>query len=107
MSGVITPGGSASNPGEDQNNNTSVVSQQQMAAPAASSAPRKRRSRRAASSAGAQSKVVTVDATESAHGSVVASASVADAKAPVESEAPTLFGIGVSAADIKRVGKED
>jgi probable ribonuclease len=50
---------------------------------------------------------VTVDATESAHGSVVASASVADAKAPVESEAPTLFGIGVSAADIKRVGKED
>ena len=107
VSGVITPGGSASNPGEDQNNNTSVVSQQQMAAPAASSAPRKRRSRRAASSAGAQSKVVTVDATESAHGSVVASASGADAKEPVASEAPALFGIGVSAADIKRVGKED
>ena len=69
-------------------------------------APRKRRSRRAASSAGAQSKVVTVDAAESAHGSVVASASVADAKAPVESETPTLFGIGVSAADIKRAGKK-
>ncbi len=105
VSGVITPGGSASNSVETQNDKDG--SQQKIAAPAASSAPRKRRSRRAASSAGAQSKVVTVDATESAHGSVVASASVADAKAPVESEAPTLFGIGVSAADIKRVGKED
>lgn len=104
VSGVITPGGSASNSVETQNDKDG--SQQKIAAPAASSAPRKRRSRRAASSAGAQSKVVTVDATESAHGSVVASASVADAKAPVESEAPTLFGIGVSAADIKRVGKE-
>ena len=105
VSGVITPGGSASNSVETQNDKDG--SQQKIAAPAASSAPRKRRSRRAASSAGAQSKVVTVDATESAHGSVVASASVTDAKAPVESEAPTLFGIGVSAADIKRVGKED
>lgn len=105
VSGVITPGGSASNSVETQNDKDG--SQQKIAAPAASSAPRKRRSRRAASSAGAQSKVVTVDATESAHGSVVASASVADAKASVESEAPTLFGIGVSAADIKRVGKED
>ena len=105
MSGVITPGGSASNSVETQNDKDG--SQQKIAVPAVSSAPRKRRSRRAASSAGAQSRVVTVDATESAHGSVVASASVADAKAPVESEAPTLFGIGVSAADIKRVGKED
>ena len=105
VSGVITPGGSASNSVETQNDKDG--SQQKIAAPAASSAPRKRRSRRAASSAGAQSKVVTVDATEAAHGSVVASASVADAKAPVEAEAPTLFGIGVSAADIKRVGKED
>ena len=70
------------------------------------STPRKRRTRRAASSAGAQ--VVTVDASERAEGSVVASASVADV-APVadDASAPVLFGIGVAAADIKREGKDD
>ena len=71
-------------------------------------APRKRRTRRAASSAGAGSKVVTVDTAESAHGSVVASASVADvAPAAEEASAPTMLGIGVAAADIKRLGKDD
>lgn len=71
-------------------------------------APRKRRTRRAASSAGAGSKVVTVDTAESAHGSVVASASVADvAPAIEEASAPTMLGIGVAAADIKRLGKDD
>lgn len=71
-------------------------------------APRKRRTRRAASSAGVGSKVVTVDTAESAHGSVVASASVADvAPAPEEASAPTMLGIGVAAADIKRLGKDD
>lgn len=71
-------------------------------------APRKRRTRRAASSAGGGSKVVTVDTAESAHGSVVASASVADvAPAIEEASAPTMLGIGVAAADIKRLGKDD
>lgn len=71
-------------------------------------APRKRRARRAASSAGVGSKVVTVDTAESAHGSVVASASVADvAPAIEEASAPTMLGIGVAAADIKRLGKDD
>ena len=71
-------------------------------------APRKRRTRRAASSAGVGSKVVTVDTAESAHGSVVASASVADvAPAIEEASAPTMLGIGVAAADIKSLGKDD
>ena len=71
-------------------------------------ASRKRRTRRAASSAGVGSKVVTVDTAESAHGSVVASASVADvAPAIEEASAPTMLGIGVAAADIKRLGKDD
>ena len=71
-------------------------------------APRERRTRRAASSAGVGSKVVTVDTAESAHGSVVASASVADvAPAIEEASAPTMLGIGVAAADIKRLGKDD
>ena len=71
-------------------------------------APRKRRTRRAASSAGVGSKVVTVDTAESAHGSVVASASVVDvAPAIEEASAPTMLGIGVAAADIKRLGKDD
>ena len=68
----------------------------------------RRRTRRAASSAGVGSKVVTVDTAESAHGSVVASASVADvAPAIEEASAPTMLGIGVAAADIKRLGKDD
>lgn len=72
------------------------------------STPRKRRTRRAVSSAGAGAQVVTVDASERAEGSVVASASVADV-APVadDASAPVLFGIGVAAADIKREGKDD
>ena len=71
-------------------------------------APRKRRTRRAASSAGVGSKVVTVDTAESAHGSVVASASVADVAPAIEdASAPTMLGIGVAAADIKRLGKDD
>lgn len=71
-------------------------------------APRKRRTRRAASSAGVGSKVVTVDTAESAHGSVVASAFVADVTPAIEeASAPTMLGIGVAAADIKRLGKDD
>lgn len=83
-----------------------VEEAQKPAAQVPGSTPRKRRTRRAASSAGAQ--VVTVDASERAEGSVVASASVADV-APVadDASAPVLFGIGVAAADIKREGKDD
>lgn len=84
------------------------VEDQTPAAQVPGSTPRKRRTRRAASSAGAGAQVVTVDASERAEGSVVASASVADV-APVsdEASAPVLFGIGVAAADIKREGKDD
>lgn len=84
------------------------VEDQTPAAQVPGSTPRKRRIRRAASSAGAGAQVVTVDASERAEGSVVASASVADV-APVadDASAPVLFGIGVAAADIKREGKDD
>ena len=84
------------------------VEDQTPAAQVPGSTPRKRRTRRAASSAGAGAQVVTVDASERAEGSVVASASVADV-APVadDASAPVLFGIGVAAADIKREGKDD
>ena len=85
-----------------------VEEAQKPAAQVPGSTPRKRRTRRAASSAGAGAQVVTVDASERAEGSVVASASVADV-APVSdaASAPVLFGIGVAAADIKREGKDD
>ena len=85
-----------------------VEEAQKPAAQVPGSTPRKRRTRRAASSAGAGAQVVTVDASERAEGSVVASASVADV-APVADDAlaPVLFGIGVAAADIKREGKDD
>lgn len=84
------------------------VEDQTPAAQVPGSTPRKRRTRRAASSAGAGAQVVTVDASERAEGSVVASASVADV-VPVsdDASAPVLFGIGVAAADIKREGKDD
>lgn len=84
------------------------VEDQTPAAQVPGSTPRKRRTRRAASSAGAGAQVVTVDVSERAEGSVVASASVADV-APVsdDASAPVLFGIGVAAADIKREGKDD
>lgn len=85
-----------------------VEEAQKPAAQVPGSTPRKRRTRRAASSAGAGAQVVTVDASERAEGSVVASASVADV-VPVSDDdsAPVLFGIGVAAADIKREGKDD
>lgn len=85
-----------------------VEEDQKPAAQVPGSTPRKRRTRRAASSAGAGAQVVTVDASERAEGSVVASASVADV-VPVsdDASAPVLFGIGVAAADIKREGKDD
>ncbi|WP_424827581.1 Rne/Rng family ribonuclease [Rothia mucilaginosa] len=85
-----------------------VEEAQKPAAQVPGSTPRKRGTRRAASSAGAGAQVVTVDVSERAEGSVVASASVADV-APVADDAlaPVLSGIGVAAADIKREGKDD
>lgn len=106
VTGVI--GAPAAEPAEPQQEKAEQKPAQPATVVSSAPAPRKRRTRRAASSAGVGSKVVTVDTAESAHGSVVASASVADvAPAIEEASAPTMLGIGVAAADIKRLGKDD
>ena len=106
VTGVI--GAPSAEPAEPQQEKAEQKPAQPATVVSSAPAPRKRRTRRAASSAGVGSKVVTVDTAESAHGSVVASASVADvAPAAEEASAPTMLGIGVAAADIKRLGKED
>lgn len=106
VTGVI--GAPAAEPAEPQQEKAEQKPAQPATVVSSAPAPRKRRTRRAASSAGVGSKVVTVDTAESAHGSVVASASVADvAPAAEEASAPTMLGIGVAAADIKRLGKDD
>ena len=106
VTGVI--GAPSAEPTEPQQEKAEQKPAQPATVVSSAPAPRKRRTRRAASSAGAGSKVVTVDTAESAHGSVVASASVADvAPAIEEASAPTMLGIGVAAADIKRLGKDD
>ena len=106
VTGVI--GAPSAEPAEPQQEKAEQKPAQPATVVSSAPAPRKRRARRAASSAGVGSKVVTVDTAESAHGSVVASASVADvAPAIEEASAPTMLGIGVAAADIKRLGKDD
>ena len=106
VTGVI--GAPSAEPAEPQQEKAEQKPAQPATVVSSAPAPRKRRTRRAASSAGVGSKVVTVDTAESAHGSVVASASVADvAPAAEEASAPTMLGIGVAAADIKRLGKDD
>ena len=106
VTGVI--GTPSAEPAEPQQEKAEQKPAQPATVMSSAPAPRKRRTRRAASSAGVGSKVVTVDTAESAHGSVVASASVADvAPAIEEASAPTMLGIGVAAADIKRLGKDD
>ena len=106
VTGVI--GAPSAEPAEPQQEKAEQKPAQPATVVSSAPAPRKRRTRRAASSAGVGSKVVTVDTAESAHGSVVASASVADvAPAIEEASAPTMLGIGVAAADIKRLGKDD
>ena len=106
VTGVI--GAPSAESAEPQQEKAEQKPAQPVAVVSSAPAPRKRRTRRAASSAGVGSKVVTVDTAESAHGSVVASASVADvAPAIEEASAPTMLGIGVAAADIKRLGKDD
>lgn len=107
VTGVIG-GAPSAEPAEPQQEKAEQKPAQLATVVSSAPAPRKRRTRRAASSAGVGSKVVTVDTVESAHGSVVASASVADvAPAAEEASAPTMLGIGVAAADIKRLGKDD
>ena len=107
VTGVIG-GAPSAEPAEPQQEKAEQKPAQPATVVSSAPAPRKRRTRRAASSAGVGSKVVTVDTAESAHGSVVASASVADvAPAAEEASAPTMLGIGVAAADIKRLGKDD
>ena len=107
VTGVIG-GAPSAEPAEPQQEKAEQKPAQLATVVSSAPAPRKRRTRRAASSAGVGSKVVTVDTAESAHGSVVASASVADvAPAAEEASAPTMLGIGVVAADIKRLGKDD
>lgn len=107
VTGVIG-GAPSAEPAEPQQEKAEQKPAQLATVVSSAPAPRKRRTRRAASSAGVGSKVVTVDTAESAHGSVVASASVADvAPAAEEASAPTMLGIGVAAADIKRLGKDD
>ena len=106
VTGVI--GTPSAEPAEPQQEKAEQKPAQPATVVSSAPAPRKRRTRRAASSAGVGSKVVTVDTAESAHGSVVASASVADvAPAIEEASAPTMLGIGAAAADIKRLGKDD
>ena len=106
VTGVI--GTPSAEPAEPQQEKAEQKPAQPATVVSSAPAPRKRRTRRAASSAGVGSKVVTVDTAESAHGSVVASASVTDvAPAIEEASAPTMLGIGVAAADIKRLGKDD
>ena len=106
VTGVI--GAPSAEPAEPQQEKAEQKPAQPATVMSSAPAPRKRRTRRAASSAGVGSKVVTVDTAESAHGSVVASASGADvAPAIEEASAPTMLGIGVAAADIKRLGKDD
>lgn len=106
VTGVI--GAPSAEPAEPQQEKAEQKPAQPATVVSSAPAPRKRRTRRAASSAGVGSKVVTVDTAESAHGSVVASASVTDvAPAIEEASAPTMLGIGVAAADIKRLGKDD
>ena len=101
VSGVIGASVPAAEP-EKNVEKAAPVAAVEAAAPVA----RKRRVRRAASSAGIGSGVVAAEVQASSQGSVVASASVADMVAPNLSEAPTLLGTGVAAADIKRVGKD-
>lgn len=106
VTGVI--GAPSAEPAEPQQEKAEQKPAQPATVVSSAPAPRKRRTRRAASSAGVGSQVVTVDTAESAHGSVVASASVADvAPAAEDASAPTMLGIGVAAADIKRLGKDD
>ena len=98
VTGVAAPGKKVEAPGE-----TPV----EASAPAAatSEAPRKkRRSRRAVSSGTGSTEVRTEEVKAASGSSVVASIDQAAKPAASSDDAPVMLGVGVSAADIKRVG---
>lgn len=107
VSGVIRVGEQEQGTDKAPVKNTEPVAAVPATVQDAAAPKKKRRTRRAASSAGAGAQVVMADSAPQAQGTVVASASVEQAKRPVESDTPVLFGIGVSAEQIKRVGKEN
>lgn len=98
VTGVATPGKKVEAPSETP---------AEVSAPsaAASEAPRKkRRSRRAVSSGAGSTEVRTEEVKAATGSSVVASIDQAAKPAASSDDAPVMLGVGVSAADIKRVG---
>ncbi|WP_083091177.1 Rne/Rng family ribonuclease [Rothia nasimurium] len=99
VTGVATPGKKVAEPEATGQ----VPVSQEGTAHAPASRP-KRRSRRAVSSGAGSSEVRTEEVTAASGSSVVASIDQAAKPATTDSDAPVMLGVGVSAADIKRVG---
>lgn len=98
VTGVATPGKKVEAPSE-------TPAEASAPSAAASEAPRKkRRSRRAVSSGVGSTEVRTEEVKAAAGSSVVASIDQATKPAVSSDDAPVMLGVGVSAADIKRVG---
>ncbi len=98
VTGVATPGKKVEAPGE-------TPAEASAPAAATSEAPRKkRRSRRAVSSGAGSTEVRTEEVKAASGSSVVASIDQATKPAASSDDAPVMLGVGVSAADIKRVG---
>ncbi|MBF0809256.1 Rne/Rng family ribonuclease [Rothia nasimurium] len=99
VTGVATPGKKVEAPNE-------TPTEASAPSAAASEAPRKkRRSRRAVSSGAGSTEVRTEEIKAATGSSVVASIDQATKPAASSDDAPVMFGVGVSAADIKRAGK--
>lgn len=99
VTGVATPGRKVEAPSETPAEASAPLA-------AASEAPRKKRRSRRAVSSGAGSTEVRAEEVKAATGSsVVASIDQATKPAVSSDDAPVMLGVGVSAADIKRVGK--
>lgn len=98
VTGVATPGKKVEAPSE-------TPAEASAPSAAASEAPRKkRRSRRAVSSGAGSTEVRTEEVKAATGSSVVASIDQATKPAVSSDDAPVMLGVGVSAADIKRVG---
>ncbi|WP_185174612.1 Rne/Rng family ribonuclease [Rothia nasimurium] len=98
VTGVATPGKKVEVPSE-------TPAEASAPSAAASEAPRKkRRSRRAVSSGAGSTEVRTEEVKAATGSSVVASIDQATKPAVSSDDAPLMLGVGVSAADIKRVG---
>ncbi|MGV3150241.1 Rne/Rng family ribonuclease [Rothia sp. 11273D007AR] len=98
VTGVATPGKKVEAPSE-------TPAEASAPSAAASEAPRKkRRSRRAVSSGAGSTEVRTEEVKAATGSSVVASIDQATKPAASSDDAPVMLGVGVSAADIKRVG---